>query len=316
MARAIRIEFKGALYHITARGNERKAIFRDDEDYEKLTEIFEQAKTKYSLIVYCYSLMSNHYHWLVETPEANIAKTMHFIQTTYTIYFNRKYQRAGHLFQGRYKALLVDKNSYLLELSRYIHLNPLRAKIVKQLEDYRWSSFQDCIGLRKSALVDAETILKQFGEEESISQKKYREFCYQGKGVNWERYKKDIYAGVILGAKEFTQRIKERIKNQKLSKEVPSSRKLKIRKSKQRILELVCKFYEKMIDEVFRQKSEARKVAIYLLRKYTEMSLNAISELFGGIHYSGISKTVKRIEEERKINVTLDKKLHLMEAEI
>ncbi len=316
MARALRIEFKNAFYHIMARGNERKPIFREDEDYKKLTEIFRKAKRKYSLIIYFYSHMPNHYHLGIETTEANLTRAMHFIQTTYTIYFNHKYGRVGHLFQGRYKALLVDKNSYLLELSRYIHLNPLRARIIKRIEDYKWSSYRDYIGLRDSDLVETETILKQFGNKKRVSQKKYREFCYQGKGIDWDIFNDKIYGGIILGTKEFSQKIKEKIKKLGLSKEIPLNRKLKTRKSKDRILEIVYSHYNKTRDEVVSLSGEARKIAIYLIRKHTDMDLKTIARLFGNLHYSNISKTVSRFESKLESNRALKNKLYQIENKI
>ncbi len=316
MARALRIEFKSALYHITARGNEGRNIFKDSEDYEMLLKIFREAETKYGLILRCYSLMPNHYHLVMETPDANLTKGMHFIQTSYTIYFNRKYRRIGHLFQGRYKALLVDKDNYLLELSRYVHLNPLRANLVERLEDYEWSSYLDYIGLRDSKLVETETVLKQFSAQGVNARKKYREFCYQGKGIEWKRFKKEIYAGIILGRKEFTQKMKEKIKGLKLSKEIPSSRKLAVKKSKDKILELVSIDYGKEKDEILKEKGEPRKLAIYLLRKYTDMDLQTIVSLFGKMHYSSISKIVSRFRSEINSNKILNERLRRIESKI
>ncbi|MGV8149826.1 MAG: transposase, partial [Alkaliphilus sp.] len=126
MARPLRIEYEGALYHITTRGNERKKIYYAEADYEKFKSYLKDAQNKYGYLLHCYALMTNHYHLLIETPYANISKVMHYINGSYTSYLNKKRERSGHLFQGRYKAILVDQDSYLLELSRYIHLNPVR----------------------------------------------------------------------------------------------------------------------------------------------------------------------------------------------
>ncbi len=129
MARPLRIEYEGAFYHITARGNERKRVFLSKADYEKFLADLRSSAERFSVVIHCYVLMGNHYHLIVETPKANLSSFMHAIQSGYTTYFNTKRGRSGHLFQGRYKSILIDKDAYLLELSRYIHLNPVRARM-------------------------------------------------------------------------------------------------------------------------------------------------------------------------------------------
>ena len=182
MARQLRIQFSGALYHITSRGNEKKDIFQRDDDRGKFLTYLKEAKERYRFLLYAYALMNNHYHLLIETPLANIAQIMHYINTSYTVYFNRKNRRYGHLFQGRYKAILVDKDNYLLELSRYIHLNPVRANLVTGPEDYRWSSYRDYIQVTdgESGLAEVESILGYFSSEAGIDKYEYRRFVEEG----------------------------------------------------------------------------------------------------------------------------------------
>src|SRR4030065_2926531 len=146
MGRPLRVEYRGALYHITSRGNERKKIFVDDGDRKKFLAILEDYHNRYGILIHSFVLMDNHYHLILETPRANLLKVMHGINGGYTGYFNRKYNRSGHLFQGRYKGILVEKDAYLVQLSRYVHLNPVRAKIVERPEQYRWSSYPGYIG--------------------------------------------------------------------------------------------------------------------------------------------------------------------------
>ncbi len=150
MARPVRITYPGAFYHITSRGNERKAIFKSKRDREKFLEYLESAVLRYNAIIHTYCLMDNHYHLLLETPTGNLSQIMRHINGAYTTYFNIKRKRAGHLFQGRYKSVLVDINEYAQELSRYIHLNPVRAKIVELPELHEWSSYPHFIGKKKS----------------------------------------------------------------------------------------------------------------------------------------------------------------------
>ena len=149
MARALRLSFENAFYHITARGIRKENIFYSDKDkkvfLDKINETFE----KYSFICYAYCLMDNHYHLFIQTPIANISEGMHYLNTSYANWFKAKYKLAGSIFQGRYKSILIDADSYALTLSAYIHLNPLRAGMVKKLEDYPFSSFLDYIDTKK-----------------------------------------------------------------------------------------------------------------------------------------------------------------------
>ena len=137
MARPLRVEFDNAIYHVTSRGNDRKKIFLSKWDYVKFTEYLAGAKEKYGILVHAYVLMGNHYHLILQTPQPNLSQVMQYINGSYTTYFNIKRNRSGHLFQGRYKAIVVDADEYLLELSRYIHLNPVRANMVEDPVNYR-----------------------------------------------------------------------------------------------------------------------------------------------------------------------------------
>ena len=156
MARPLRIEYKGAFYHITARGNERKRIFFSKADYEKFKDYLRKAQDKYGYLLHCYMLMTN--HLLIETPNPNMSKLMHYLNGSYTSYINRRRKRSGHLFQGRYKSILVDADSYFLELSRYVHLNPVRANMVSNPEDYPYSSYSTYISNKKDGLVHTDLI--------------------------------------------------------------------------------------------------------------------------------------------------------------
>lgn len=158
MARPIRVEFEGAVYHVTARGNERRAIYRDDQDRKLFLETLEQCADRFGAVVHAYCLMPNHYHLLFETPRGNLSRALGWLQTTYSVRFNRKYSRSGHLFQGRYKAIVVEADEYAKELVRYIHLNPVRPRDKrkpipverrKELARYPWSSHQAYTGKRK-----------------------------------------------------------------------------------------------------------------------------------------------------------------------
>ena len=147
MVRALRIQYEGAFYHITARGNERKRIFFSNSDYDKFKDYLRKAQDKYGYLLHCYMLISN--HLLLETPNSDLSRIMHYINGSYTNYINRRKKRSGHLFQARFKAFLVDVDSYFLELSRYVHLNPVRARTVRKPEDYPYSSYRSYIFKKK-----------------------------------------------------------------------------------------------------------------------------------------------------------------------
>jgi REP element-mobilizing transposase RayT len=146
MTRPLRIEFKGAVYHITSRGNARQAIFLDEKDFFVFLNLLCRVVKRYHFILHTYCLMNNHYHLLIETPYGNLSKGMRQLNGLYTQQFNQRHKRVGHLLQSRYQAILVDKDNYLLELYRYMVLNPVRAKIVKDPKDWRWSTYRSTTG--------------------------------------------------------------------------------------------------------------------------------------------------------------------------
>ncbi len=183
MARPLRIQYAGAVYHVTCRGNERKEIFRDDKDRESFIGILAQSKRTYNIQLYSYVLMSNHFHILVETPLGNLGEFMRHFNVTYTSYFNRRHKRVGHLYQGRYKSIIVDKNEYLSMLSRYIHLNPVRITTLRKKSDvekveylmgYRWSSLPGYINKKKKEeFIDYEMVLGEYGGDNENGRKEY-----------------------------------------------------------------------------------------------------------------------------------------------
>ena len=177
MARPLRIAYPGAFYHITSRGNERKAIFKSKRDREKFLEYCKSAVLRYDAVIHAYCLMDNHYHILLETPSGNLSQIMRHINGAYTTYFNVKRSRVGHLFQGRYKSILVDIDEYAKELSRYIHLNPVRAKMVDAPAAYEWSSYNYFTGNRKPPeWLFRDFILGYFGNTNSKAEKGYKRF--------------------------------------------------------------------------------------------------------------------------------------------
>jgi REP element-mobilizing transposase RayT len=183
MTRPLRLEFAGALYHVTSRGDRRLAIYRDDYDRKVWLEILERACKRFNFVIHAYCQMGNHYHMLVETPDGNLSQGMRLLNGHYTQHFNRRYRAVGHLFQGRYKAILVQKESYLLELTRYVVLNPLRAGVVQSLEDWPWSSHRYLMGEGGAPdWLDTEWLLGRFGSARSLAVQGYHQFVMDGIG--------------------------------------------------------------------------------------------------------------------------------------
>ena len=177
MARPARIEYEGAFYHLMNRGNGRENIFIDNKDRNKFYEILGNVETRYKIIIYSFVLMTNHYHILLETPLGNLSKAIQRLNGDYALYFSRRHKRPGHLFQGRFKAMLVEKNTYLIELSRYIHLNPVRAGMVDAPEKYQWGSLYEMFKKKEKLPFTLywEWMLTIFGEKKAKAVRKYLE---------------------------------------------------------------------------------------------------------------------------------------------
>jgi len=213
MARKPRIEFPGALYHVIARGNDRQKTFACDRDYEHFLHLLRQAKERFKFTLYAYTLMPNHLHLLVETGEIPLSKIMQSLQLNYTQFFNRKYKRAGHLFQGRYKAMLCQKESYLLELIRYIILNPLRAKLSRSPKEWRWNSYFEIIHQTNPKKTITDDILPMFGKNRGTAFSAFQKFINGGLSSGYKKEYYELKDQRILGEKEFAEDIIKNITN-------------------------------------------------------------------------------------------------------
>ena len=209
MARKPRIEFEGAFYHVLTRGNQKQKIFRDTGDFQKYLDILAKYKDKYKYYLYAYILMNNHVHLLIETQKVPLSKILQGVSQSYTLHFNRRYKTVGHLFQGRYKAILCDRDEYLLALIKYIHLNPVRAGIVKTPDEYQWSSQHKYAEKTDGRdIIDTDQVLMMFSEDKTTARKLYRE--YMGDGLSAK--KDDIYSTIdqrILGNERFVDKVME-----------------------------------------------------------------------------------------------------------
>ena len=221
MSRPIRIEFPDALYHVTARGDRREDIFEDDHDRRAFLQTLAAVVEQFNWLCYAWCLMDNHYHLLIQTPDANLSKGMRQLNGVFTQTSNRRHHRVGHLFQGRFKAILVDSDAYLLELARYVVLNPVRARIVKKPGDWRWSSYRASIGqVPADSFLAIDGLLAQFAKRRSVAQARYTQFVSEGiKGASpWPQLKGQVFLGDV----QFVERMQASIaKRQRRDVQIP-----------------------------------------------------------------------------------------------
>lgn len=310
MARELRIEYLGAYYHITSRGNERKNIYRSNKDREKFLSYLKSAYLKYGAVIHAYCLMNNHYHLFMETPKGNLSKIMLHINGAYTNYFNIRHKRRGHLFQGRYKAILVEADSYAGELSRYIHLNPVRASMVELPEKYDWSSYRYYIGKRRRPdWLTEDAILSYFGNNNVQARKNYREFVNARIGSKSDSPLEKTVASVILGSDDFIELIKDKyIDCKKRDKNVPTIKKL--RESPD--IEETYKQVEALCEN---DTSLSRKITIYLFHTYTDRRLNELGSYFG-IGDSAVCEASRNFKVFLKKNRKLVRRIDLIRKEV
>ncbi len=292
MGRPLRIEYPGAFYHITSRGNERRPIFQAKENYERFIGYLESSTERYGAQIHCFCLMPNHYHLLLETPRGNLQAIVHHLNTAYTNYFNRKTRRVGHLFQGRYRAILVERDSYPLELSRYIHLNPVRAKLVGHPSQYPWSSYlayaekiQGWDWLRINFILD------QMSSNRRRAQRRYREYVEEGIEEGSPDPLEKVVASTLLGSEKFMNWVREKWIGRGAShRDLPALKKLSLRPD----FETILKESERRFG---RGAMESRRVAMYLSHRLSGRLLGEIGEFFGGISSSGVSQNTHRLEK-------------------
>ncbi|MFH1310468.1 MAG: transposase [Candidatus Omnitrophota bacterium] len=304
----MRIEYTGAFYHVTSRGNDGQVVFKSDRDKERFLSYLKQSKEKYKTKIHAYNLMTNHYHLEIETPDGNLSKVMQYINSSYTLYYNTKRRKKGHLFQGRYKAVLVDKDEYIKELSRYIHLNPVKAKMVERPEEYEWSSYRYYLNSKgKPDFLETDFILSCFDGDK----KKYKRFVEMGMSEKVRDVLKEVKGGTILGSEEFVEEIKEKyLEGRKDSGDLPGLKALK-------------KEYKpkKEIDRVIEREvkgKEQKKIQTYLYKKYTDLSNEEIIEKIyeKRMHISAVSKIILRIDKKRQDDGNYDKKLSKIEKSV
>jgi REP element-mobilizing transposase RayT len=276
MARKPRIEFPGAFYHVISRGNQRQNIFHDKSDNQAYLNRLEHYRKKYQVTVYAFVLMSNHIHLLVETQDTPLSKFMQGLQFTYTQYYNRKYSKAGHLFQGRYKAILCDRDTYLLELVRYLHLNPSRMKRRVDPWKYPWSSHRAYIGDDCPVGIEKSLVLGQFGRTKGQARRSYLRFMREGMGMEHEERYYETIDQRFLGDERFIEGVDRRTEGkrevEKRVKKVPFSE----------LVAVVAKEYRVDPDALLRGGRNrsllgARSMLVYLVREWSGISCKELA---------------------------------------
>ena len=289
MSRALRVEYAAATYHVMGRGVARMRVFHDDADRETFLENIAPLVGQGCLVVYAYCLMPNHYHLLCMTPDGQLGRWMRDINGNYSRRFNRRHRRVGHLWQGRYRAIVVEEQTYLAECSRYIHLNPNRSKLTRPAERYRWSSYCNYVGGPTAVpWVETGPLMRMFGQDKT----RYRQYVEGGKGEKAVSPFERAVAGIALGTESFVQRVRERVRAMGQQSTCPSLRELR------RLGRAGPEQVEKAVEEMFPAERERRKqvIRMYALRVHSGLRPVEVARRCGK-GPSAVSMAVRRIEE-------------------
>jgi putative transposase len=280
MARPLRIEYPNAVYHVTSRGNARNDIFLNGRDRSDFLNILESVVKRYNWLCHAYCLMDNHYHLLIETPDGNLSRGMRQLNGIYTQKYNWRHNKTGHLFQGRYKAILVDKDNYLLELCRYVVLNPHRAHLTEQPNEWSWSSYKATAGLKTvPEYLTIDWILSFFGKNKTEAQKYYRKFIREGIDIKspWE----ELQGQILLGEESFIEKCKIDLSDKERKKEIPKSQRYLNRPQLRNIFVKV-------------ENKDERNKLIHVACVEYDYSMKEIADNLG-IHYTTVSKVIKKL---------------------
>ncbi|VAW42377.1 hypothetical protein MNBD_DELTA03-1006 [hydrothermal vent metagenome] len=296
------------------RGRRGEDIYADRKDHETFLTVLQESSELFGILVAAYCLMSNHYHFLIQTPDGNLARAMRYINGVYTQRYNRRRRIDGQLFRGRYKSVLVEKDSHLLELLRYIHLNPVRASMCKSVDDYAWSSHSAYLcGGRKWQWLATKPLLAMFSTNISTARNRYRDFVQAGDSPEILDFfaKKNLPS--LFGTDDFIAWIKDKFFEEKQHREIPQAQQLA--PSIAEIKEAVCRSYgiseEALATTTRGRVNEPRNLAIYLSRRLSRLKLEDIAKQFGLGSYSSVSSVVVRmgnlLSQDRNLAKTLKK---------
>ncbi len=312
MSRPLRIQYSDAWYHVMNRGRRGEKIFATKEDYWSFVDLLEDLYEVFNVKVAAYCLMSNHYHLLVQTPDANLSRSMRHLNGIYTQRYNKRHCCDGQLFRGRYKSIVVESDSYALELVRYIHRNPLEAGLVDNLQKYQWSTHKlYLLDLKKYKWLHKDYILKLFSNSKLESIRLYKQFVLKETPEEINQIFRRRNLPAVLGCKSFVDMIKDKFFNLKNYEEIPEIKNLAPDINK--IKYAVCKAYDVKETELYVTRrgyfNEPRNVAVYLIRHLRNDTLKKVGEQFGIKKYSTVSSIVERVKYEMKADRRLKKRI-------
>ena len=309
MARPLRIEFEDAIYHLCARGSGRRPIFRSDRDCCLFVELLEKSAQRFQASIFSFVLMANHFHLVAQTHRPNLRRWMHWLLVSYSVYFTRKHRSSGHLFQGRYKSFLVQEGDYLLGLSRYVHLNPVRGVSLgrgtpgerqKRLRAFEWSSYPGYAGLRKQfPFVEEDMVLGELRGPRRGERVRYRRFVEEGLTREVENPFEAVRWQAALGDESFLRRVRDRMQglDKRQRREIASLRHIMPKIDFDTILQSVAEKYDvdrRRLLSRGERGLQPRNVAIWLVWEAGDKSLREIGELFGGLDYAAVAQRIRR----------------------
>jgi REP element-mobilizing transposase RayT len=299
MARPLRIEYPGAFYHVMARGLERSTIFRDDRDRVRFLQLVGKVAEDQGWVVHGYCLMGNHYHLFLETPRGRLSEGMRRLNGRYAQWFNFRHERVGHLLQGRFKSVLLEKGSQALELCRYVVLNPVRAGLVARVGDWRWSSYRATAGIEPGpAWLETEWMILQFGRRLKEARPAYVQFVAEGKGLPSPM--KQALWQLALGSESFLRSVQGRLEDRELDEDITGRRRMRAAAGLDQIRAAVAKEFGATAKSLSRRRAgEAKMAAIYLARKLSGLTGREIGSAFG-VKGAWVSNVVTQIEEGRR----------------
>ena len=296
MARPLRIQYPGAVYHVMSRGHERSRIFGSDRDRRRWLDLLATVADRERWEVHAYCLMTNHYHLLIETPEAGLSAGVHDLNARYAQWFNLRSSRTGHLFEGRFRAVLVQKDSHLLELCRYVVLNPVRAKLARGAGEWPWSSYRATAGLAEPPdWLAVDWTLGQFAKTRRVARAAYRKFVAEGKGVPspLEAVSSQIY----LGDRRFLKEVHRRARIHEDDAEIPLRQRRPSGPTPERIEAVVAREWDVDVERLRRRRGGEEKIAaIYLVRMLTRMKVADVGKRFG-VRSARVSNAVRKVVE-------------------
>ena len=316
MARPLRIEFEEAVYHLCARGNARQGIFRDDRDRIFFLKLLGESAQRFEASVLCFVLMRNHFHLVAQTHRPNLRRWMHWLLVSYTVYFNRRHHLSGHLFQGRYKSFLVQEGDYLLALSRYVHLNPVRGLSLgrgasserrERVRNFKWSSYRGYAGLSAPfPFVKEAMVLDELHGSGRAERLRYRRFVEEGLLREIENPFETVRWQAVLGDESFVQKLRDRVKGlHKQRREITSLRRAMPSLDPDKVLQRVANKYRVDRERLVAPGSrglEAKNVAMWMIWESGGKSLREIGELFGGLDYAAVAQRIRRTRSRYDAN--------------